>query len=141
MSEGTGACIERRILVIDDERDIATIIEKYLSRKGFVVTAYVDPELALAHFSIEQQEYDLVLCDINMPKLNGFAVAHRIKKRNPKTKVVLMTAMLQDEWRREKIPDDIDAIIDKPVRLSSLAEQVIIINNVEPTNLLLMPKS
>ena len=110
-------------MLIDDNRDAATLIERFLFRKGFAVTAYTDPALALAHFSSDQA-YDLVLSDVKMPVLDGFEVASRIKKINPKVKVLLMTSFYENEWQRTFKKSGADGIIEKPLRLASVVDEV-----------------
>lgn len=59
-----------KILVVDDEKDITESIRNGLSKYGFDVDAYVEPEKALSEF--EFNKYDLALLDFKMPKMNGF---------------------------------------------------------------------
>jgi DNA-binding response OmpR family regulator len=61
---------KRRILVVDDEPDIAFTLQAGLEDGGFNVDAFTDPELVLSNF--KPGLYDLALIDIMMPKMNGF---------------------------------------------------------------------
>ena len=79
-----------RILVVDDEPDVCFVLEKVLCENGFVVESYEDPLLALAKF--KAHSYDLVILDIKMPDLNGFALYREIKKLDKKVKVCFLTA-------------------------------------------------
>jgi CheY-like chemotaxis protein len=123
LEQRTNDFVEHRILLIDDNRDAATLIEKFLLRRGFAVTAYTDPTLAIAHFSSDQA-YDLVLSDIRMPELDGFEVARRIKKINPKAKILLMTSFYGHELHRTLEESGADGIIEKPLRLASVVDEV-----------------
>ena len=64
--------IGKRILVVDDEPDVCFVVEKVLGENGFVVDSYQDPLLALEKF--KPHSYNLVILDIKMPDLNGFAL-------------------------------------------------------------------
>jgi DNA-binding response OmpR family regulator len=75
----------KRILLVDDESDICFVLEKVLGQNGFVVDSYENPMLALEKF--KAQLYDLVVLDIKMPELNGFALYRQIKKWNHYHKV------------------------------------------------------
>ena len=80
----------KRILVVDDESDVCFVLEKVLGENGFVVDSYDDPLLALEKFKADL--YDLVILDIKMHELNGFALYREIKKLDKKVKVSFLTA-------------------------------------------------
>ncbi|MGC2575711.1 MAG: response regulator [Candidatus Nitrosopolaris sp.] len=75
----------KKILVVDDEPDVCFVLEDLLSENGFVVDSFENPTLALEKF--EAHSYDLVVLDIKMPELNGFALYREIKRFNKKVKV------------------------------------------------------
>jgi DNA-binding response OmpR family regulator len=66
---------KRRILVVDNEPDITITLQIGLEAGGFDVDAFTDPKLALSSF--KPGLYDLVLIDIMMPKMDGFALYER----------------------------------------------------------------
>jgi DNA-binding response OmpR family regulator len=80
----------KRILFVDDEPDICFVLEQVLSENGFLVDTYEDPLLALEKF--KAYSYDLVILDIKMPGLNGFALCREIKKLDRKVKICFLTA-------------------------------------------------
>ena len=61
-----------------------------LSENGFVVDSYENPMLALENFNA--RSYDLIILDVRMPELNGFALYREIKKLDKKVKVCFITA-------------------------------------------------
>jgi CheY-like chemotaxis protein len=64
---------EPKILVLDDDFDLATLVEQILQKDGFKnVFAFTDPLLALEHFRINHKDYSLIISDIRMPTMNGF---------------------------------------------------------------------
>jgi DNA-binding response OmpR family regulator len=65
-------------LVVDNEPDITITLQIGLEAGGFDVDAFTDPKLALSSF--KPGLYDLVLIDIMMPKMDGFALYERLKK-------------------------------------------------------------
>ena len=88
---GSHAAIKRRVLVIDDQPEIARLVSKMLGRSYDVIAAE-DGEAGLVRAGIDLP--DLVLLDLNMPKLDGWEVCRRLKS-DPKTRgipVVMMTA-------------------------------------------------
>ena len=79
-----------RILVVEDEVNLNDIIVKKLKLEHYGVDSCFDGEEALDYiFSVE---YDVILLDIMLPKLNGFEVLKKIRSRNIKTPVLLLTA-------------------------------------------------
>jgi len=80
----------KRILLVDDESDVCFVLEKVLGEYGFAVDSYENPKLALEKF--KSHSYDLVILDIKMPELNGFALYREIKRLDKKVKVCFLTA-------------------------------------------------
>jgi len=80
----------KRTLVVDDDSDICFVLEIFLGENGFVVDTYEDPFLALRNF--KAHSYDLVILDVKMPKLNGFALYREIKRLDKKVKICFLTA-------------------------------------------------
>ena len=74
-----------RILLVDDERDIDTVVKKGLERVGFKVRAFDNPLDVLSKF--EAGSYDVALLDIRMPSMNGFELYKKLRKRDSKIKV------------------------------------------------------
>jgi DNA-binding response OmpR family regulator len=70
--------ISKRISVVDDESDICFVLAKVLRNNGFVVDSYDDPVVAIEKFNPDL--YNLVMLDIKMPELNGFALYREIRK-------------------------------------------------------------
>ncbi len=78
-----------RILVIDDEKVIREGVERALSKQGYDVTKAEDGDLGLA--LLKEREFDIVLTDLMMPGLDGFAVLGWIQENRPHVQVVVIT--------------------------------------------------
>lgn len=81
--------MSRRILVVDDEPDINTTLEKALEQNGFKVDSYECPLIALENF--KPHFYDLVILDIKMPEMNGFSFYREIKKLDKNITICFLT--------------------------------------------------
>ena len=79
-----------RVLVVEDERDLNNIITKYLKKNNFNVDNVFDGEEALDY--LNSTEYDLVILDVMMPKINGYEVLKTMRKENNNTPVLMLTA-------------------------------------------------
>lgn len=79
----------KNIVIIDDEHEILNMLERFLSRKGYSVKTYDNPLTAIAALP---HETDVVLLDIMMPQMNGLDALPKLIEKNPKIKVLMMTA-------------------------------------------------
>jgi len=70
-----------RALVVDDETSVRTLVARLLARRGYGVTQAEDGEAALRY--LQDEEFDLVLCDVRMPRLNGRALFAEVQARRP----------------------------------------------------------
>ncbi|HEU4823149.1 MAG TPA: response regulator [Nitrososphaeraceae archaeon] len=110
------------ILVLDDDFDINNLIKVALQNHGYNVFGFTDPLLALEHFKINLSTYSLVMSDLRMPLMSGFEFVRKVKKMNPKIKVLLMTAFeINDRELLRVLPEPkIDGFIQKPISMRKL---------------------
>ncbi len=88
--------MKRKILVVDDEEVIRKFLKIHLSKLGYEVKEAIDGEQAIEE--INKDAYDLLICDVLMPKKDGWEVIKEVKS-NPKTKdipVIVLTAKNED---------------------------------------------
>lgn len=118
-----------RILIVDDEPDIARLFKLGLERSGeFEVDVYNDPLVALSNY--RPGVYDLLLLDVKMPKINGLElyqkISERDKEENGNVKVCFITAYEQyySEFERLFPNLETDCFIRKPISIDKLVEAV-----------------
>lgn len=113
-----------KILVVDDESDITTIIKKGLEIEGFEVDGSGNPIEVLAKY--KPGSYDLLILDIKMPNMTGFDLYREIRKLDKKVKVCFITAfeIYFDEFRRVFPKIHVSCFIQKPVTISQLAKAI-----------------
>jgi DNA-binding response OmpR family regulator len=113
-----------RILVVDDERDVADAIKAGLTMSGFEVDLFYDPIAALAAF--RPDVYDLVISDIKMPKMNGFEMVYEIKKVDKDVQVIFLTGYvdLMKEVNKLFTKLNIREVIQKPIGVKELAQRI-----------------
>lgn len=81
---------DKLIVIIDDENDILTMLEKYFTREGnYRVKTFNNPLTAISSLP---QDTDLILLDIMMPQMNGLDALPKLLEKNPDVKVLMMTA-------------------------------------------------
>jgi CheY-like chemotaxis protein len=118
---------EHKVLVLDDDFDLASLVKQILQRHGFKnVFAFTDPLLALEHFRLNHMDYSLIISDIRMPIMNGFEFVREARKINPKVKVLLMTAFEIDdkEFARVLPKPKIDGLIHKPASSTQILSTI-----------------
>jgi DNA-binding response OmpR family regulator len=115
-----------RILLVDNEPDIALAFKIGLEDNGFVVDAFNDPELASANF--KDGLYDLLLLDIKMPKMNGIEFYQRMKEIDKKVKVCFITASeihYYEKITKELLPTlGARRLIRKPIKIIDLVKDL-----------------
>jgi two-component SAPR family response regulator len=116
--------LDSKIMVVDDDFDIATLVKLTLQRSGFKnVFAFTKPWLALEHFKFNYKDYCLVIADIRMPEMNGFEFARSVSRIKPEIKVLLMTAFDIDDTllKMNTKYNNIGGIIQKPISSAKLS--------------------
>jgi CheY-like chemotaxis protein len=112
-----------KILVVDDERGIRYLLSDVLSDAGFEVSIAKDGQESLDQ--LKENRFDLVITDINMPRLDGIEMLKRMKLAGRKEKVIIMTANLLDlEFEESEVPHVVRKF-QKPFIIESLLDVVI----------------
>jgi heavy metal response regulator len=84
-----------RVLVVEDEDKIARFIKRGLKEEGYAVDVAKDGEEG--HFQAATNDYDIVVLDVLLPKMDGFSLCSRLRKENITTPIIMLTA--RDEVR------------------------------------------
>jgi CheY-like chemotaxis protein len=117
---------ESRILLVDDEPDIAMAFKIGLEDNGFAVDTFDSPLKALSNF--KAGFYDLLLLDIKMPKMNGIEAYQQMKEIDKKAKVCFITASemhYYEDIRNEIFPKlGVKRLIRKPIRIGDLVKNL-----------------
>ena len=122
-ADATADLSGKRILLVEDTPVNQKIGEKLLSRRGCLVTIAADGLQAIA--AVEQQDFDLILMDIQMPELDGLEATRRLRARErelnlPRRPIVAMTANAMAEDRAACLGAGMDDFIAKPFRADEL---------------------
>jgi DNA-binding response OmpR family regulator len=114
-----------RILAVDEEPDLIMLCRMSLEHYGFEVDTFNDPQEALPKF--KPGSYDLVNLDIKMPKMDGFELYHKIKKKDINANICFLTAseLYYEEFRKkEYYALDKSMFIRKPIDNEELVKEV-----------------
>lgn len=100
-----------RILLVDDEKKITTVLKAYLQQEGFNVTTAANGVLALKLF--QENQYELVILDLMLPGLSGEEICREIRKISS-VPVIMLTAKVEEENRISGLGLGADDYITKP---------------------------
>src|SRR5699024_7887022 len=78
-----------KVLVIDDKYSVAKVIAELISLVN--LTAHVETNAEKVLQRLEEDNYDIIVCDYSMPKINGIQVSEQVKERYPEKPFVLLT--------------------------------------------------
>ena len=111
----------KKILVIEDEKDIQNIIKAFLENAEYNVET-ADDGLEGINL-IQKNSYDLVLLDIMMPKIDGFVVCEMIRK-NSNVPIIILTALTDEESQLKGFDKLADDYITKPFSMPVLLKHI-----------------
>ena len=115
---------QRKILVVDDDPDISSLLRHMLATKGYPVDAYSDPALALSDFAAGK--YGLVVLDFKMSPINGFDLYDRFVEIDNNMKVLFLSADSEHyaEHKKNYPSTGSRKYLHKPVRMGDFLKQV-----------------
>lgn len=109
---------QARVLIVDDDADLARSTALILKRKGYAASVATDG-LAAIHLA-EQQTFDLVLLDIRMPGLDGIETYQRLKTLQPDLIAIMMTGFALEERILASLSEGALTVLTKPLDLDHL---------------------
>ena len=113
--------VSTKILIVEDEIDIREGISEYLSEVGYDVMVAEDGQEGIDLF--KSNEFDLVLLDIMLPKINGFGVLSQIREISD-VPVMMLTAMTDDYSQIMSFNEKADDYITKPFSVVVLHKRI-----------------
>ena len=106
------------ILLIDDEERMLAMLEKVLTRKGYMVCTCSEGKEALR--LLEEQSFDVVVTDLRMPEVSGMEILRMVKEFSPETMVVMMTAFGSVDSAVEAMKAGAYDYLSKPFKIEEL---------------------
>src|SRR5437762_9545314 len=112
-----------KLLVVDDEKNLRLVIQKELMRQGHSVETACDGEEAWE--ILETRDFDVILCDINMPRLDGMSLLRRLVDQNQnRPEVIMLTGQATVETAIEAMKLGAYDYLTKPYRIAELSALV-----------------
>ena len=113
--------MEKKILVVDDEKPIVDILKLNLQKNGFAVLTAYDGEQALS--IVEKESLDLILLDVMLPKMDGFMVCQRVRELSA-VPIIMLTAREEEVDKVLGLELGADDYMTKPFSLRELMARV-----------------
>jgi CheY-like chemotaxis protein len=90
----------RHVVCVDDDEPMLLMVDRWLTRRGYRVSAYANPEAALAAVREAPMDVDIVVTDFHMPGMSGLALAEALNALRPDLPIVLSSGYVTDELLR-----------------------------------------
>jgi len=110
------------LLLVDDEIPFTANLLKLLSRRGYKVSAVYDGESALR--IVQEQDFDVVILDQNMPGKGGITILKELKKKKPHVEVVILTGYGSVDMALNGFESGAYDYTIKPIQLSDLEDKI-----------------
>lgn len=111
-----------RVLVIEDEPKMADLLKRGLEEEGFEADVAYDGDNGLK--AGKETKVDLIILDVTLPGLDGFAVARELRAANVKTPILMLTARDSTEMKVQGLDSGADDYVTKPFAFAELLARV-----------------
>ncbi|HYG00634.1 MAG TPA: response regulator [Candidatus Saccharimonadales bacterium] len=115
------------VMIVDDDCDMIQVYGLYFTRLGIDSICFSNPQIALDHFQQYHDRYCVVLLDWNLPNINGFELAKRMRKYDSDVKIVLLTGRQIDDLLKNEIliESKVSDILIKPICIDVLGSRLL----------------
>ncbi len=115
---------QKTILLVEDEVRLRQILKKILTAFNFQVFEAGDGHEALDIIKTSEDTIDLVISDINMPKMNGSELYENLKLLNPQIKFLMTTGHLEEDEQSRLESKGVHGFIFKPYQIQDVLEMI-----------------
>lgn len=109
-----------KILVVDDDKNFLLLTEKTLDGQGYEIETSISPMQALLKILEDENAYNLLITDVNMPLMDGITLNEKLKISNQCLKVIGVSGYNVDKQQQ----DTFDYFLEKPFKLNDLRSTV-----------------
>jgi PAS domain S-box-containing protein len=112
----------KHVMYVDDDEALVFLVERTLTRKGFAVTTFTDPRLAVEALRARPLDFDLVVTDYNMPGYCGVELLREARLIRPELPVALASGYVTPEIEKSALAEGARALIHKPNDVDEMCE-------------------
>ncbi|MDD5597315.1 MAG: response regulator [Victivallaceae bacterium] len=122
----------RKILLIDDEKDLCWLLTDVLNKKGYNVTSVNSRKTALT--ALVKENPDMVILDLKLPDGDGMNIIPKIKKNNADTVICVASAYGSIKKKEEAKQKGAFNFIDKPFTVTDILKNIVSVSNLQQGN-------
>ncbi len=111
-----------QVLILDDEPIVWKRLKPALEKAGYEVEAFTQSSNAMRR--VQEKEFDIVVTDLKMEGIDGMAFMTEVKKRSPRTEVIVITGFATMETAKESFQKGVFDFLAKPFKRAELLETV-----------------
>ena len=115
---------KEHILLIDDQKDVLDIERQMLESLGYTVTAMTSSADAIEKFSLNSNNFDMVITDMTMPNMTGYQLSKEFLKMDPSIPIIMCTGFSEGISKKKAIALGIKGFLMKPLVLKDLSELI-----------------
>ena len=115
---------EVSVLLVDDEERVVKYFKKRLTKRGYCVDGYTDPEEALKALEEQPCRFHVAIVDYMMPQLKGTVLAQRIRMNQPGMGIIMITGLVESAALHMYQKGVVDKILVKPVSFEELSDEI-----------------
>nr|WP_232834418.1 PAS domain-containing sensor histidine kinase [Rhodoferax ferrireducens] len=112
----------KHVMYVDDDEALVFLVDRTLTRRGFEVSTFTDPRLAVAALRAHPLDFDLVVTDYNMPGYSGVELLREARLIRPELPVALASGYVTPEIEQSALAEGARALIHKPNDVDEMCE-------------------
>jgi len=116
--------VEKNILIVEDTRDLGRLLQSALATLGADLNVQVVPSAEEALLESPRRKFALAVVDVRLPGITGFELISKLRARQNNLKVVVITGMLDAEYRQQSEKLKVDAFFTKPLEMGQFLDTV-----------------
>ncbi|OGL47075.1 MAG: histidine kinase [Candidatus Schekmanbacteria bacterium RBG_16_38_10] len=114
--------VKLRLMVIDDEPIVGKRLKQLLEKTGYIVEAFTESSTAVEE--LEKTHFDIIVTDLKMDGIDGMKILEIARKKNPDTKVIIITGFSKMETAAEAFNKGAFDFIVKPFKIEELKQVI-----------------
>jgi CheY-like chemotaxis protein len=111
-----------RVLIVDDEAEIADVLSIGLEHLGYATVAVQDPLTALVAIEEDPHAFDMLLTDLQMPMMSGLELIRKARQAAPHLRAILCTGNAAGMTEADALSQGADAVLYKPIEIQLVAK-------------------
>ncbi len=120
----------KKILVVDDEVEICSVLRQFFQREGYEVTTATDGDAALT--LAMQERPHIIMLDVKMLGISGIEVLRLLREQHHPAKIIMLSAVKDEDVIREALQLGADGYLTKPFHLEQVAQLVASVSSGKP---------